>query len=175
MHSDTPQFQACTIAMRLQTTATPTYSDARQPFQARTSAIPVQMPYLYALQPTYLYALQPSKCASRWRCRLAADKASETLVSLHKGCKNFHDHIKWLAVFSAREPQGTHGVEVWFTKPLTRVRAEKIMNETLGDGQFEELENFTGAFNQRSPLFETGQKDHQGQRLVTADPVVHTL
>jgi hypothetical protein len=172
MHSDTSQFQASTIAMRLQTTATPTYSDARQPFQARTSAIPVQMP----TTPTYLYPLQPSTAtASRWRCRLAADKDAEKLVSLLKGCKIFHDHIKWLAVFSAREPQGTHGVEVWFTKTLKREQAEKIMNQTLGDGQFEELEKLTGAFNERTPLFETGQKDHQGRRLVTSDPVVHTL
>jgi hypothetical protein len=155
--------------MRMQTTAIPTYSDACQPFQARTSAIPVQMP----TTPTYLYPLQPSKGASRWRCRLAADKASKTLDLLCR--KSFHDDIRWLAVFRAREPQGTHGVEVWFARSLTRERAEKIMNETLGDGQFEELENFTGAFTERAPLFETGQKDHQGRRLVTADPVVHTL
>jgi hypothetical protein len=117
--------------------------------------------------------MQPSKGASRWRCRLAADKASETLDLLSR--KSFHDDIKWLAVFSAREPQGTHGVEVWFTKTLKRELAEKIMNQTLGDGQFEELEKLTGAFNERTPLFETGQKDHQGRRLVTSDPVVHTL
>ena len=112
--------------------------------------------------------------ASRWRCRLAANNAAETLTSL-KATEGFDGRIRWLAVFSAAgEPQGPHDVQVWFRRPQTGEQVRLIMEATLGAGRFEGLESFTGAFSERPPLFSIGQKDEQGRRLVTTDPV-HAL
>ena len=128
-----------------------------------------------ASEHAHVQAMEPT-ASRRWRCRLAANNAAETLTSL-KATESFDGRIRWLAVFSAAgEPQGPRDVQVWFRRPQTGDQVRRIMEATLGAGRFEELESFqrAEAFSERPPLFSIGQKDEQGRRLVTTDPV-HAL
>ena len=126
-----------------------------------------------ASEHAHVQAMEPT-ASRRWRCRLAANNAAETLTSL-KATEGFDGRIRWLAVFSAAgEPQGPRDVQVWFRRPQTGDQVRRIMEATLGAGRFEGLESLTGAFSERPPLFSIGQKDEQGRRLVTTDPV-HAL
>ena len=115
---------------------------------------------------------QAAQTSARYRCRLVEDSAEIALAFLRSAqARGDPPKVKWLAVFSARD--GGHlVVEVWCRRPMTSGNVGTLMDGVLGGpGRFENLESFRGAFCQSKPVFEVGQKDRQGMRLVTVNAV----